>query len=392
MGQGPWNEWLWQMQQANNMVNNQAPWLGGQMPGGVPPMGQPGGAPPAPSEPLQQPEYWAGYNPDRMTQDYDPRDENFRSLPPERQALVRQHSQYNAWQRAQQGRMPSGAPQGQPGTQWTPQQQMERQRFMQSMDLRSVAAQGMTPEQVMQDYDRAMAQRGGMSAMSAQPVTDPATGQVTYPVFDNGYRPDGSNYSPPMFTQPSYDQATMPALDDAQFERLLAWNNAMGIPWSEFIRNTYQNDRDFGRDVYQDARDYGTDVFRDNRNFGEDTRRYDQGFGEDQFRDRRDFGEDTRRFENTFGEDRRRWDTNFGESQFIDRRNFGEDVRRNDRDFGEDTRRWDTNFGENQRQYDTTFGENRRQFNETLDWRKIDDAMRTFGSRQMPNVRQVSFR
>jgi hypothetical protein len=191
----------------------------------------------------------------------------------------------------------------------------------------------------------------------------------------------GRNFLPPNFVQPSYDQKTFPGLDDAEFQRLLAFNNNMALPWSQYLAGRYENDRDYGEDV----RRFGL-------NFGEDRRRYDQGFGEDQFRDRRnfdtdvfrdsrDYGENVRRYDEGFGEDRRRFDTN-----------FGEDTRRFDLNRGDQNNQWGQEFGEGQRQFNQNFGENQRQFNQNLDWTKISDAMRTFGARQMPNVRQVSFR
>lgn len=165
----------------------------------------------------------------------------------------------------------------------------------------------------------------------------------------------GGDYSLPYFTQPSFGQG----MSDADYQKYLAYNSSVALPWADYMKGAYQNNRDYAEDVRRNDRDYGTDVFRDSRNFGEDARRYNQGFGEDQFRDRRNFGEDTRRFDSTFGEG---------------------------------VRQFDATFGEGQRQYNTTFGEDQRQFNETLDWQKIADAMQTFGARQMPNVRQMSFR
>lgn len=192
---------------------------------------------------------------------------------------------------------------------------------------------------------------------------------------------NGMGYMPPAFTQPSYDQATMPALDDAQFGRLMDFNNNMALPWSEFLRGSYQNDRD-----------YQEDLRRFNTNFGEDTRRWDTTFGEDQFRDRRNYGTDVFRDSRDYGENVRRYDQGFGEDQRRYDQGFGEGQRQFDLTRGDTNSQFSQNFGEGQRQFNQNFGEGQRQFNQSLDWQKVADAMRTFGSRQMPNVRQVSFR
>ena len=234
---------------------------------------------------------------------------------------------------------------------------LQRQKYQQTLDPNALRAYGMTVQDAMNEYDTGMAQR--------------SAGQQGMP---NG-GPYG--YDLPYFTQPSYTANMTPE----QLQQFLAYNNSVALPWANYMGGMYQYNRNFDEDVRRNDRDYGRGVYENDRNFGEDVRRDNRNFGEDQFRDRRNYGEDVRRFDLGFNEDTRR-----------DNRNFGEDTRRFDTTFGEGQRQFNANFGEGRRQFDTTFGEGQRQFNESLNWQKKADALRSFGARQMPNVRQMSYR
>ena len=216
--------------------------------------------------------------------------------------------------------------------------------------------------------------RDGMMSYSVMPnSSDPMRYASGVPGGGGG----GYDYDLPYFAQPSYTANMTPE----QLQQFLAYNNSVALPWAGFNAGMYQYNRNFDEDVRRNDRDYGRNVYVDDRNFGEDVRRDNRNFGEDAFRDRRNYGEDVRRYDQGFGEDVRR-----------DNRNFGEDTRRFDATFGEGRRQFDTTFGEGRRQFDTTFGEGQRQFNESLNWQKKADALRSFGARQMPNVRQMSYR
>jgi hypothetical protein len=316
---------------AANPPNWAVPGLGPWSPPMYP---QPGQQQPQPLpnglQPLQDPNFWRGYHPDRMTQDIDQRDAFFKKLPPDRQALVRAHEQAGY---PQQGQDQHAPPAGytQPPTPGRPPMpdypygqnispypegypQGEQQMVNSKYDYPSLNG----PRPASLNGPRPEGNFGGGYQMPTQGGGNGLTPNGRPPY--NGV--NGGDYSLPYFTQPSYSANMTPE----QMQNYLAYNSQVAYPWAQYMSNTYQNnrdfdrnsftnDRDFGRNVYMDDRNYNTDVFRDTRNFGEDTRRYDQGFRED-----------TRRFDNT------------------------------------------------------------------LDWTKTADAMRTFGSRQMPNVKQMSFR